>query len=256
MSTDLLPEKSPRIPLVSVIMPVYNASEFLHESIESVLRQTCHDLELIVINDASTDGSDSIIQELASFDSRIKYVCLSKNSGVSMARNTGISLASGSYIAFIDADDFWYPNKLSCQLALMAEEGSACSHTYYFRVSNDGLRTLVESPSRVTYIDMLSSNYIGNSTAIYKSATLGRFFQEPIGHEDYKMWLQVLRKTDSICVQEPLVDYRVVSGSLSSNILKGLKWHWDIIIKEDGVNFISAVPFMIKYIYSAIRKRI
>lgn len=242
--------------LVSVILPAYNAELFLNKAIDSVLAQTYTSIELIIIDDASTDNTKTIISSYTVIDNRVKPIFLNDNVGVAEARNKGIKRARGDFIAFIDADDFWYPEKIALQLSLLSKENLDCCHTYYYRVVEGGIKKLVKSPFIVSYQDMLSVNHIGNSTAIYRAGSVGKFYQESIGHEDYKMWLSLLRHTDSVCVTEPLVEYQVHSGSLSSNLIRGLAWHWNIIFNEPGLNIFKKIFYMIKYVVLASFKRI
>ena len=136
--------------LVSVIMPVYNAERTMRKSIESVLQQTMGKLELILIDDASRDGSASIIEGFVRHDQRVKAIRQPANAGVAEARNAGIRAASGTHIALLDSDDWWHPRKLELQLGRMQEARAMVSYTAYQRVAEDGrLLSRVDPPPQV-----------------------------------------------------------------------------------------------------------
>ena len=154
--------------LVSVIMPVYNARDFLCASIDSVLSQTHRKLELIAVDDGSSDGSLDLLTELASCDPRLRVICLPANGGVAAARNAGLAAATGSHVAFLDSDDRWHPRKLEWQLAQMLQTGAQITYAAYDRVTPSGtVLSQVRPPASVSYTDMLKSNYICLSTGMY-----------------------------------------------------------------------------------------
>ena len=120
--------------LVSVIMPSYGSEKFISKSIDSVLLQTYDNWELIIIDDCSPDESNKIIKEYLSKDSRIKFVKLEKNSGAAVARNKGIEIAKGRFIAFLDSDDLWLPEKLEKQISFMKDNNLAFTYSSYMLV--------------------------------------------------------------------------------------------------------------------------
>ena len=205
--------------LVSVIMPVFNAERTMRRSIESVLQQTFAALELILVDDGSTDDSPAIVDAYAQSDARVKAVRQPANAGVAEARNAGMRAAQGSHIAFLDSDDWWDRRKLELQMAQMRDSGALVSYTAYQRVAEDG-RSLsqVDPPAHLTYTDMLKSNHIGNLTGVY-DRRLGDVAFQRVGHEDYVFWLERVRRAGSaIRVQHdrPLAYYLVRAGSVSA----------------------------------------
>ena len=178
------------LPLVSIITPCYNAAPFISQAIESVLAQSFGDWEMIIVDDCSSDDSLSIIQKYARIDSRIRYLRTDKPSGSpTLPRNMGIKEAKGRYIAFLDSDDIWLPNKLSDQLKVFEKSEVAIVFSNYEKVSLGGERCGREviAPCEVDYRLLLKGNCIGCLTAMYDSALTGKIFFKEIGHEDLSL---------------------------------------------------------------------
>lgn len=172
------------LPLVSIITPCYNAAPFISQAIESVLAQSFGDWEMIIVDDCSSDDSLSIIQEYARIDSRIRYLRTDKPSGSpTLPRNMGIKEAKGRYIAFLDSDDIWLPNKLSDQLKVFEKSEVAIVFSNYEKVSLGGERCGREviAPCEVDYPLLLKGNCIGCLTAMYDSALTGKIFSRKLG---------------------------------------------------------------------------
>jgi teichuronic acid biosynthesis glycosyltransferase TuaG len=244
--------------LVSVVMPAHDAERFIAKPIASVLAQTYRHLELIIVDDASRDGTLSMIEEQARNDERIRIVKLSPNGGVAAARNAGVSAARGTYIAFLDSDDWWHPRKLELQLALMESTGAQVSYTAYDRIGEDGAwRSKVRPPASVSYADMLKSNRIGNLTGMV-SRSLGDVPFRKIGHEDYVFWLEMVRRAGgATCVpsDEPLAWYLVRKGSVSSDKLKAARWQWHIYRDIEKLGLFASAFYLLHYIRNAVAKR-
>ncbi|HKT29392.1 glycosyltransferase family 2 protein, partial [Dyella sp.] len=217
--------------LVSVIMPVYNAEAWLRRAIDSVLAQHHDRLELLAVDDGSSDRSPEMLQTYAAADARVRVLRQPCNGGVAAARNAGIAAARGGYIAFLDADDWWHPAKLERQLASMRKSGALISYAAYWRVAEDGrLLSQVTPPPQVNWQDMLASNFIGNLTGMY-ARSLGDVPFQRIGHEDYVFWLEQVRRAGrAVRVEspEPLAWYLVRERSLSANKLRAASWQWAI----------------------------
>ena len=194
---------------VSVVMPAYNAATTLQASMDSVFAQTHADVELIVVDDCSQDGSWDIIREVAAREPCVVAIRLPRNGGVAAARNAGIEAATGTHIAFLDSDDRWRPEKLENQLAHMVATGSAISYTAYRRFDEaDSTLSIVVPPAEADHAAMLKSNRIGNLSGLYdRSIGDGRF--EKIGHEDYVFWLAMVKRAGiarRVPTTEPLAD--------------------------------------------------
>ena len=243
---------------VSVIMPVFNSGKTLRKAIDSVLRQTFPAVELIIVDDCSTDDSAAIIEAYAGVDSRVKSIRQPANAGVAAARNSGLDAATGSHIAFLDSDDWWDPHKLEIQLEQMRLSDARVCYATYQRVDEAGKAiSLVSPPSAITYTDLLKSNYIGHLTGIY-ARSIGDFRFRRIGHEDYVFWLDVVKTTGgAVCAssQHPLAFYTVRSGSVSANKLRAAGWQWRIYRDVLHLSAFDASLYMIHYAIRAIIKR-
>ena len=216
--------------MVSIVTPVYKAEKVIAETIQSVLGQTYADWELLLIDDCSPDKSYDVIEPFLA-DKRIHYVRLDKNSGAAMARNKGIELAQGKYIAFLDADDKWKPEKLKKQLAFMEKGGIDFSCTHYACIDEKGNETgrVVKCKKKCGYNTCVWMNPIGNSTVIIDIEKLGKVYVPDIRkRNDFALWLKILRtKTEyAYGLQEVLSYYRVMENSISSNKAKLIKYQY------------------------------
>ncbi|MDI6572590.1 glycosyltransferase family 2 protein [Leuconostoc lactis] len=236
--------------LVSVIMPNYNTGEYVIDAINSVLRQTYSDIELIVVDDKSNDDSVSSIKEMANLDERIKLVLLDENQGAANARNIGIQQARGKYLAFIDSDDIWIQTKLEKQLKYMSDNNIAFLASYYDYVDfqNNSLNKVIKGPLERDYFEVLR-NCPGNSTVIYNTEMLGKTTIPLIRRRnDYVMWLKVIKKAKMLYVMpEILVHYRIRPNSLSSKKTGLVKYHWYIYRKIEKLNFFISL-YLIFYL--------
>lgn len=244
--------------LVSVIMPVYNAEAWLRRAIDSVLAQSHGELELIAVDDGSSDSSPGMLDAYAAIDARVRVLRQPCNSGVAAARNAGIAAARGRYISFLDADDWWHPAKLERQLASMRRTGALVSYSAYWRVAEDGrVLSKVTPPPQVTWRDMLASNFIGNLTGMYVRR-LGDIPFQRIGHEDYVFWLEQVRRAGcAVCVEsdEPLAWYLVRERSLSANKLRAASWQWEIYRSVAKLGLMHSAYCMARYVQHAVMKR-
>lgn len=245
MQSDVIRKGECRM-LVSIIMPTYNCAEFIAQSIDSVLAQTLTDWELQIVDDCSEDHTAQIIRDYQSRDSRIHYHCLGKNSGPAAARTEAIRYASGKYVAFLDSDDLWHPQKLEKQLAFMQRVGADFCATAYQQMRVDGtlLPTVCYPPEKMNYgYCIRHSNPIGNLTVIYNQEKLGKFEVPPIRkRNDFALWLRILQKTPYCYgLQDNLAVYRLGrTGSVSSNKLEQAKYHWQLYRRIEGHSFLRA----------------
>lgn len=243
--------------LVSIITPSYNSSRFISQTIESVLNQTYQNWELLIIDDCSPDKANDIIEMYCKKDNRIKLIKLGQNVGPANARNDGIKQARGKYIAFLDSDDIWLPTKLEKQISFMQENDLAVTCSSYHTIDEDGknINTRVVKES-FSYIDMLKSNHIGNLTGIYDCEKLDKIYMDDVGHEDYTLWLKVMKKVGKTnTIVEPLAEYRILNSSISANKLKVLKWQWNIYKNIVGLNIFKSAYYFTWYVYYALMKR-
>lgn len=246
--------------LVSVIMPCHNGQKYLNEAIESVLSQDYEDWELLVINDNSTDFSVDIVEEYEKKDNRIKLLYNTDLQGKPFApRNYGISNAKGKYIAFLDCDDVWLPTKLSNQIKVFEDTDSAVVFSYYKKMDETGVvrSSIVKSPAKVSYKKYLFGNCIGNLTAVYDTEKVGKVYQKNIHHEDYVMWLEILKKGFS-AINTNTVEaiYRESEKSISGNKIDAFKWTWNIYRNELKMNIFNSFFHFIVYAVKAVYKHL
>lgn len=246
-------------PRVSVIMPVHNAERFIRASIDSVISQTFNNWELLIIDDASTDASMTIAKKYAEKDSRI-FVLENKNHiGMPSApRNTGVRMAKGRFIAFLDSDDMWKPNKLEQQLPLFEDKRTAIVYSNYEKTDQDSItqpERIVKAPQKITYHQMLLGNIIGNLTGIYDTLKVGKIPIENVHHEDYVMWLAILKKgyigknTNTVSAI-----YRTHGGSVSANKWNVLSWQWYIYRHVENISFVKSIYYYANYAFRAFLK--
>jgi len=243
--------------LVSIIMPLYNCEEFIVESIESVMSQTYYNWELVIVDDKSTDNSLAIVKSYASKESRIRLINLDINSGPTKARNRAIKEANGRYIAFLDSDDIWLSDKLQCQIAFLNENNLVLTYSAYETMDeNSRYINTRDCLPFITYKGMLKSNQIGNLTGIYDVDFFGKVYMENEGHEDYILWLKLLKQIDNTKgLTRVLARYRIVPNSISSNKLKVFKWQWHIYRKIEKLTILQSSYYFIFYVYNALKKR-
>ncbi len=243
--------------LVSIITPSYKSERFIEDTIKSVLNQTYENWEMIIIDDCSPDSSNTIIEKYMKEDNRIKLIRLEKNSGPAVARNTGIREAKGRYIAFLDADDQWLPEKLEKQINFMEEKNLAITYSSYYIIDEEGKEVgeyIVEPV--LTYNELLKRNMIGCLTGIYDTSKLGKVYMPDIlKRQDHGLWLKILKKVGTTKgIVEPLAIYRLRKNSVSSNKLLAAKYTWKLLRDVEGLNIFKASYYFAWYIYYGINK--
>lgn len=218
--------------LVSIITPVYNSAQFLSETIDSVLKQTYKNWELILIDDVSNDNSIEIIKGFIKKDKRIKLITLKKNGGAGIARNVGLSNVNGSYVAFLDSDDVWEQEKLELQLNEMLKNRWDITYTWYWNTDYSGeKKSYFVTPKMITFNKLKFNNYILTSTLMCKLSVIeGVQFSKIRKRQDWIYFLDILKKTGSAyAIEKCLVEYRESDNSLSSNKLQLIKPNLDMI---------------------------
>ena len=244
--------------LVSIVMPTYNSSEFVVESIFSIQAQTYTNWELLITDDCSSDKTVKLIQNLASMDSRIKVFQLAENGGAGVARNHSIEKAAGRYIAFCDSDDQWVPTKLEKQLQFMREHDLDFTYTSYEKIDEAGNSIgLVTCLPRVSYKTMLRNNYIGCLTVVYDTRNLGKQFMPIIRkRQDWALWLKILKQCgEAQGVEESLSIYRDRSGSISSNKMEMVKYNWIIFHDVEKLGILRSSWCMFEFMWHYFLKK-
>ncbi|MCH5190000.1 MAG: glycosyltransferase family 2 protein [Oscillospiraceae bacterium] len=244
--------------LVSIIMPSYNTAQYISDSIDSVLAQTYENWELIIVDDCSTDNTDEVISKYLS-DGRIKYFKNGTNSGAAVSRNTALREANGRWIAFLDSDDLWHPEKLEKQLAFMEENGFSFSYTNYFTIdeNSNSLNTEVTGPKRISKTGMYNYCWPGCLTVMYDSNVVGLVQSPDIKkNNDYSMWLKVIEKADCYLLSECLAKYRKRANSISNHgYFKLIKWHYKLFREacKKGV-FVSLILTLRNLFFGTYKK--
>ena len=247
-------------PLVSVIMPCYNMERFLPHTIESVRQQTFQDWELVVVDDVSTDGTVAVLQRLGDQDQRIRWSVKPEHSGIADTRNRCLQLAQGRYLAFLDADDLWHPNKLEQQLKFMTDGNIGFSYTSYDCVDEDGspLNKTVKTAGNLDYKSYLRNTIIGCSTVMIDKEAVGEVKVPSFRtSEDTATWLDILKKGFiAHALDESLTSYRVRKKSASSNKMKASYDLWTVYRKHEKLPFFKALYSFCCYAFNAIKKRL
>ncbi len=219
--------------LVSIIMPSWNTAKFIRESIQCVLNQTYTNWELLIIDDCSTDDTDKVVEPFLN-DARIKYLKNEKNSGAALTRNRAMREAKGEWIAFLDSDDLWMPEKLEKQIYFMQKHGYVLSFTEYEKIdeADRPLNIYVSGPNVVNKRKMYNYDYIGQLTMMYSAKHFGLIQIKDIKkNNDYAIRLQLYKKygTQAHLLKEDLAKYRIRKKSISHDKLsKKLKSHYDL----------------------------
>ncbi len=242
--------------LVSIITPAFNAEKFIANSVQSVKNQTHIDWEMIIVDDCSTDKTVSIIQDFARNDSRIKLVCLAKNSGTGVARSIAMQQIKGQFVAFLDADDLWKPNKLSVQLAFMKQHQLPFTFCFYECINEAGLslHKTIKSPKKLSYRQLFFCNYIGNLTAIYKRSFFENITVSSIRkRQDWMLWLFILKKIKTAKpVPESLAFYRIRENSLSASKINLLQHNFNVYRLFHQYNWFISGVCMLGFLFTQL----
>lgn len=234
--------------LVSIITPTWNCANFINSTIESILAQTYANWELIISDDCSTDNTYEIIKPYLEADSRIKYICNESNSGAAITRNNAIKVAQGRWIAFLDSDDLWLPNKLEHQLAFMKNNNYAFSYHEYTEMSEEGndLGIYVSGKKHVNKFDMFACCWPGCLSVMYDASKVGLIqIRDVKKNNDSALWLKVIRKADCYLLKENLARYRRRKGSITPpSITQRILWHYRLFHDAEQMNPVSSIFFM------------
>lgn len=242
--------------LVSIITPNYNSARFIGETIESVLAQTYTNWELIIIDDNSTDNSLEVLEQYQDHP-KIRIISNSVNSGAAICRNQAIEIAKGRFIAFLDSDDVWYPEKLEKQINFMHNNQHVFTYTAYDKINEQGNEIgHIDIPLKLNYQDLLKTCSIGCLTAIYDTNKLGKVYMPDIRkRQDYGLWLKILKQEKfAYGINTSLAKYRVRNNSISSNKLKAAGYQWKIYRDVEDLSLIKSFILMIHYTFHGVIK--
>jgi len=233
---------------ISIITPLCNSEKYIAKTIESVLNQNYDNWEMIIVDDFSTDCSTNIVKKYSNNDPRIKLIKLQNNSGAAVARNIAIENSSGKYIAFLDSDDVWLPQKLEKQINFMQKNNYLFTFSYYGKIDEDdtSLNKIIKAPDVLNYKKLLTDCKIGCLTAIYDSENLGKIYMPLIRkRQDYGLWLKILKKgIKAYCYPELLAYHRIRTNSISSNKLNLVKYNWTLFREIEDLSFFRSTYYL------------
>lgn len=244
---------------VSVIIPAYNAAKYIANAVHSVLDQ--EDIpegavEVIVINDASPDDVDAVMEPFKE-DAQVIYLHNAHNLGVAETRNRGIRMARGKYVAFLDADDWWEPDKLAAQLELLEESGAplCCSGRLLHEADGTPTGRMIGVPERITYEELLHTNVIPCGSAVLPTAIAREFYMSHAElHEDYILWLQILKKYGAaVGINEPYLHCRLSEGGKSRNKLKSAAMQYGVY-RFMGFGRLKSLRYFLSYAVNGVKK--
>lgn len=240
-------------PLVSIITPSYNSGKFISETIQSVQNQSYKNWEMIIVDDCSQDNSVEIITGFLN-DNRIKFHQLKTNSGTGIARNKALSFAKGRFIAFLDSDDLWKPEKLEKQILYMISEKVPFTFSFYECINESGesLFKTVKSPEILTYKQLFWSNLVGNLTGIYDTDYFGKIeISSSRKRQDWMLWLTIMKDLKTAKpIAESLAIYRVREDSLSASKASLLKHNYNVYRYFHKLNVLTSIFCMVIFLYT------
>lgn len=248
-----VPTRPDKQPLVSVLMPAHNAQVWMSRAIRSVRDQRCGNWELLIVDDASDDGTGAMARAAANHDSRIRALSSPHRLGAAKARNMALAQAQGRFIAFLDTDDAWHPDKLHLQIRFMCETGTALSYTGFWRVRGAHEHE-VRVPPEITRDGLLRGNVIGCLTAVYDSHALGKVPMPPLPlRHDFALWLDLLARSGTARgLTRPLATHYRRKGSLSSNPLRALSATWQLYRRHAALDRASAAMCLSSHLIGRI----
>ena len=247
--------------LVSIITPSWNCGKFVEGTIQSILSQTYTNWELLFQDDCSTDNTKEIVAKYAAIDHRIKYECNSQNSGAAITRNNALRRAKGKWIAFLDSDDLWLPEKLEKQIEFMKSNNYYFSYTRYCEINeqSEEIGRAISGPKCITKIGMFSFCWPGCLTVMYDCEHIGLIQIADIKkNNDYAMWLKVCKKADAYLLDEPLAKYRRGrTGSISTHGYTTLiKWHYKLFRESEQFGIVASAFITLVNLVCGVFKKI
>jgi teichuronic acid biosynthesis glycosyltransferase TuaG len=243
--------------LVSIITPLHQSGEFIEETISSVISQTYTNWEMIVVDDGSTDSGPEKVKNFMIKDHRVKLLKNQRNSGPAVTRNNGIEIAKGRFIAFLDSDDIWEPNKLEIQLKFMTDNNYAFTYTAYDKISENGSPFgRIDVPRQVSYTDLLKTCSIGCLTVIYDTQQIQKVYMPIINkRQDFALWLKILKKIPfAYGLNLPLAKYRLRNNSISGNKWKASQFQWKVYREIEKINFFKSAYYFSFYTFNGFIK--
>ncbi len=246
-------------PYISIITPSYNSGAFISETIKSVIAQSFTDWEMIVIDDKSADNTCEVVEGFIAAGANIQLIKLATNGGVAEARNIGLAHAQGKYVAFLDSDDIWLPEKLAVQVKYMDEKNLPMTFCAYHRVDERGkvISGQINAPKKIDYETLLWHNLIIFSTSLTLRSVIGDLKFVKLGHEDWIFWLDLFKKCGGgYGINQPLALYRVRSNSVSSNKFVAIHSTWTMLRQHEKICLLKSLYLFTKYAFATVWKRL
>lgn len=247
-------------PLVSVIMPSYNAEQYIAESIESVLAQTYSEWELVITDDCSSDKTPEIAKAYGEKDPRINFCVAKQHSGIAETRNQSLLRAQGRFIAFLDNDDLWMAEKLEKQVSFMLEQDHSFSYSEYELLNEDGTPKgkTIKTAGVIDYHKYLRNTIIGSGTIMLDREKTGPLTM-PVNatSDDMALWCKILKEGHrAYPIKEVLMKYRVRNNSASANKWKAAGDVWKVYRNQEKLSFFESLECFVSYAFNAIKKRL
>ena len=249
--------------MISVIVPVYNVEKYICETIRSVEQQTYEDWELLLVEDGSRDGSRVVIEDYikASGRENIRLIVQPKNGGAAKARNRGLQEARGRYIAYLDGDDLWMPDKLEKQISFLKKKDATFVFTGYefANEAGEGTGKVVRVPAQLSYRHALGNTTIFTSTVMFDTEKISKEQLEMpcVKSEDTALWFRILRGGRmAYGLDENLVKYRRVGKSLSSNKIEAMRRIWNLYRQCEKLPLLTSVWYFCHWAIRAVKRRV
>lgn len=256
----MIPSQTPSYGIVSIITPVYNGEKFIAETIRSVRNQTYQHWEMIVVDDGSSDNTRQIVLSFQKEDERIRYISNDVNKGSACSRNIALRNAKGRWIAFLDSDDIWHPEKLERQVEFMLKNDCRFSYTNYCEIDENSEETgvLMTGPEAINKNKMLAYCWPGCLTVMYDAEYVGLMQTDDIMiNEEYALWIKIARKTECRLLDENLAKYRRRYGSLSrQSYCTLIKWHYLMFRRAEGKDVFSSLFLTLGNLVFGVYKKI
>lgn len=248
-------------PFFSVVISTYNSEKTIEKTLKSVFNQTYRDFEIVLVDDGSTDNTLSVIQKIRmnNNNNRFKVIQLIHNSGIAFSRNTGISASDGKYIAFLDGDDLWQPNKLRENYKVLLDKKVEWVFSNY-NVIDSNYRTIGKrhrKGGKYGYEEIIAKgNPVGMLTAVVSKSVLLKTPFRKIHHEDYDLWIRIAKKgINGILIDSYLASYMKQTNSLSSNKIKSAIWTYNVY-RKNGLGLVETLHIMKNYFNNYFSRRI
>lgn len=245
-------------PRVSIVIPVFNSEKYIEAAITSVLQQTEKNIELIIVDDCSNDNSWQLIQQFAESDQRVHVFRNRHNLGVANTRNIGLAHCTGDFIALLDGDDYWFPDKLEKQLKLQEKTNADLVYCSYQIVDHQGDKVCNDFivTKSITLYSLLCESMISCSTAMIRSTyAKSCSFNDKYYHEDLVYWIDLMRKgIVAVGEQSILAAYRIIPNSRASNKVKNAVNRYRIVHKYAGYSCFTSIKIISTYAIKALKK--